>query len=322
MAKVFLYLDEYKMYSLSSQLFEGLTEEVVQYTSSENREEESQKGPVGSGKLLADIVAEQRGRQERRFLHDYAYTVFEQQLLDQDKVLDVEQAKIPEVADFRNASFVKVAGPITFSDMAAVQAVTKEFNRMMTALNYVSTAALRDAMKVLLELQMESAKGQQKSSLERQLKELLKPDKSTTMDPQFLSELSYMLEYAYGDHLEAQVRFPKDDRDINLFTAILDRASLREPADRIVKKYSRQSEQALTIFGIVTQHSTVPKHDVQVPGESTGGEDTDREDENDPQHLKIAIANMVEQLGHVEATFTGRLPDEIIIDPIAIYREL
>lgn len=46
MAKLFIYLDEYKMYSLSSQLFEGLTEEIVQISSRSKEETEEQKGPL------------------------------------------------------------------------------------------------------------------------------------------------------------------------------------------------------------------------------------------------------------------------------------
>ena len=48
----FVYLDNYKMYSISSQLFEGLTEYVVRSESKSQRDEESQKGPIGSGRVI------------------------------------------------------------------------------------------------------------------------------------------------------------------------------------------------------------------------------------------------------------------------------
>ena len=48
--KSFLYLDEYKMYSISSQLFEGLTEFSMDYRGTTNEGEERQSGPIGSGK--------------------------------------------------------------------------------------------------------------------------------------------------------------------------------------------------------------------------------------------------------------------------------
>lgn len=42
--KSFVYLDEYKMYSISSQLFEGLTEYVLSGKKSEYAKSEEQKG--------------------------------------------------------------------------------------------------------------------------------------------------------------------------------------------------------------------------------------------------------------------------------------
>ena len=56
MIKSFIYLDEQKMYSLSSQIFEGITEYVLSESGSENQNSESQKGPVGSGRVLADVI--------------------------------------------------------------------------------------------------------------------------------------------------------------------------------------------------------------------------------------------------------------------------
>lgn len=73
----FLYLDEYKMYSISAQIFGGLIESIVEFSGSEKIDKESQKGPFSSGRLMADIASEQAGRQERKFLQDYAYTIFE-----------------------------------------------------------------------------------------------------------------------------------------------------------------------------------------------------------------------------------------------------
>ena len=72
----FLYLDEYKMYSLFSQMFEGFTEYIVKDDEAKERETESQKGPIGSGRVLADLVTTKRGQEERRFLNDDAVHAF------------------------------------------------------------------------------------------------------------------------------------------------------------------------------------------------------------------------------------------------------
>lgn len=111
-AKLFVYLDEYKMYSISSQLFEGLTEEIIQYQSKEDEKKEEQQGPLGSGRLLGDIISESNGRAERRFLFDYAYTIFESRILDENLVSCISAESKEHQFDANERSFVKVTGKI------------------------------------------------------------------------------------------------------------------------------------------------------------------------------------------------------------------
>ena len=73
--KSFLYLDEYKMYSISSQLFEGLTEYVVHNERRENESSETQKGPMASGRILAEILSSSEQELSKKVLHDYSYTL-------------------------------------------------------------------------------------------------------------------------------------------------------------------------------------------------------------------------------------------------------
>lgn len=40
------------------------------------------------------------------------------------------------------------------------------------------------------------------------------------------------------------------------------------------------------------------------------------------EYLKEAVMNLVEGLSEVESEFSGKLANEIIVDPIAIYREI
>ena len=93
MIKNFIYLDEEKMYSLSSQLFEGVTEYVLNESSSEQGKSEEQKGPVGSGRVLGDILKNSERNTEKKFLNDYSYTIFEKKLLEEELVLIVSGDK-------------------------------------------------------------------------------------------------------------------------------------------------------------------------------------------------------------------------------------
>lgn len=55
-AKNLIYLDEEKMYSISSQIFEGITEYILNEEREVVDKSETQKGPIHSGKVLADVL--------------------------------------------------------------------------------------------------------------------------------------------------------------------------------------------------------------------------------------------------------------------------
>ena len=67
MIKNIIYLDEDKMYSLSSQLFEGVTEYVLNEKSLDKSESEQQKGPINSGKIVGDILKNSERNTEKSF---------------------------------------------------------------------------------------------------------------------------------------------------------------------------------------------------------------------------------------------------------------
>ncbi|WP_454047425.1 DUF6414 family protein [Chryseobacterium sp. Marseille-Q8038] len=63
----FIYLDNYKMYSISSQIFEGLTEYILKSENTNTKEKEEQKGPFFSGRVLADIIEKDTNYTEKNF---------------------------------------------------------------------------------------------------------------------------------------------------------------------------------------------------------------------------------------------------------------
>lgn len=56
MIKNILYLDVDKMYSMSSQVFEGVTEYILNEKTNGSEKKEEQKGPMASGRVLGDIL--------------------------------------------------------------------------------------------------------------------------------------------------------------------------------------------------------------------------------------------------------------------------
>lgn len=55
------------MYSISSQMFEGIAQELLKEETLENQDSETQGGPILSGKVLADVVKNTTESTEKNF---------------------------------------------------------------------------------------------------------------------------------------------------------------------------------------------------------------------------------------------------------------
>ena len=122
----------------------------------------------------------------------------------------------------------------------------------------------------------------------------------------FLNNLSYLLSYGFQDQLQLQIPLSSI-----IFSSDLNRAYLREKEASLIRKFSRKTEKAFTIFGMVTQFG----------GSNTLEKNLD-ESNNIPETPKELLMKLASDLTNVENSFTGKLPNEIVIDPIAVYTEL
>lgn len=313
MIRNFIYLDEDKMYSLSSQLFEGVTEYVLNESYSEKEEHETQKGPVGSGRVIGDILRNKERNTEKKFLNDYSYTIFEKKLIDEGKVLTNETLHSC-VGDGENDKFfIKIKSTAIFNDMNSIVHTMKNFNKIGQALTRVTTfeevEKLQARLRELNEVKpLDGSSKKEKIALEARLKKLADIDgmaKSVGMqkDQKFLDDLSFMLSYGFQDQLEVQL-----DVDDFIVTSNLNREHLRESEELVVRRYSRKTEIKFTLFGIITQCNSERIEDI--PDAVKGST------------LKEALMTLVAHLTKMESSFIGRLPNEIIVEPIALYTEI
>ncbi len=312
MIKNFIYLDEEKMYSLSSQIFEGVTEYVLNEKSSESENAESQKGPVGSGRILGDILRQVDKKTEKRFLSDFSYTLFEKKLLDDDKVIEVDEDFLIEGLRDKaeSISFIKVTAKAVFNDMKIIKETLKNFNSFGLALTHVTNVNEITETKNQLEKAKSTVKDRnQQSKLTYQDKAVMKiieqlaKERGFQFNQSYLDDLALILNYGFQDQLEIQMQLID-----SIVSANLKRNCLRESEELIIKKYSRQTECSFVMFGIVTQYNRDKLDDIK--------------ELNSTPSIKEALMNMVANLTNLEETFIGRLSNEVIIDPIALYTEL
>jgi hypothetical protein len=312
MIKNFIYLDTQKMYSLSSQIFEGVTDYIINENRSDTQDSETQKGPIGSGKVLADVINVSEKSTEKKFLHDYSYTIFEKHLIDNNLVFNYE---VPYLSaeelkkDTIKQPFIKVKGRATFNDANKITELFREFNSIGEALAYVTAFSELEKMKKGLEIEKASIiDPNQRLRFEKETKKKLNiknlaDSKGLQQDPEFLKNLELLTRYGFSNQFEIH-QICND----HIFTSCLIRDFLRETEDLLVKKYSRKTEREITVFGLISQGFEKFAPDLRENKEFS--------------NLKAGLLNIVEHLSNVEDSISGRQENEIIIDPVAAYFEL
>ena len=300
------------MYSILSQLFEGITDYLTRYKESTTEEMEGQKGPISTGRVVANILKSQSGTQEKKYLHDYSYILFEEELNESGKVLSISAEDIDEkIEQIDNAGFIAVRGKVVFNDMNILKSTIENFNQIGEALAYIVNFENMEEVRNQFEKVVENTKDRnQKAKLRQRLKnttnvEKLAKDQGLKQDKAFLEKMAFLLNYGFQDQFIVQMSIGQ-----YTFSTDCKRDNFRENEDLLVRKYSRIPEKEFVIVGTIAQNL----------GESINYVESN--EKQDPSHLKESIMTLVEGLSTVESEFTGKLENEIIIDPIAIYQEI
>lgn len=123
-----------------------------------------------------------------------------------------------------------------------------------------------------------------------------------------------MLNYGYKEQFEVKVYLSTDKEEIYLFSAPLTREYLKEQENLMINKFSRYSEKEFVIFGMITQSK---ENQETLPIK----ENVNPENVN-PENIKQAISLLILGILDIEKQFTGKIENEILIDPIAVYREI
>lgn len=305
MIKSIIYLDEAKMYSMSSQIFEGVTEYVLKEVSSTKEDSEEQKGPVGSGRVLADAMKLSERSVEKRFLHDHSLSLFEARLAELQLVDHVDSRAGSEL--IVSKSFVRVVARASFIDAAKITSMLNSFNEIGEALAHVTKYAEVDATRKEIQSLKDSLKDKAKLTELRQIEKKLTDtaefakQSGLYQDPKFLKHLALVTEFGFSDQLEVQQRVGE-----RLFSACLKRQYLRESEDLIIRKYSRKTEKILVVLGVVTQSHCAT-------------ENIEEEVTPEVMTMKEAVTNLVNHIAAIEGSLSGKASYEVVIDPIAVY---
>lgn len=305
--KSFIYLDEDKMYSISSQLFEGMTQYILQEETDGLNDVNSQKGNFLSGRFMADMMFQSRSKSEMRNLHDFAFNLFEKELENRGILYDVKCND--EISDLQDKGFVRIRGKIFFCDYARMQYIIENFNNIGRALGRLQGATFYEQIEEIKhnanetkDREKRNRQQQNAKYSEKQIENLLK-SAGLVLDEKYVKNLSTVMKFGYQDGFE--VRIILEDSPL-LFSAVINQSCLKENENVLISKYSRITEKEFTVIGVITQVGN-PKP--KLPN-------------NEGEDMKTATQGMHEMIANLEMHFNGRSSNECIIDPIAIFTEL
>ena len=305
--KSFIYLDDYKMYSFSSQLFEGITQYILKEDVQAAEEQHEQKGRILSGMFMADMMFQKNAQTEMRYLHDFAFNLFEKELVERDMLYEVQPENTIE--DLRDKGFVKIKGKIIFEDYTKILYMLEHFNEIGRSLGELQNAALIEEMKniksqtiVTNDREQKNKKKQVDKRIDKLFEDQLK-QQGLIIDEKARENIHRILSFGYRDCYEMRLSMENSPTQ---YSAIINQEYLKESETSLISKYSRLTEKEFTLIGVVSQAGS-PK--AIVP----------RIDGND---LKSAVVNIVEKMAELESQFNGRTENECIIDPIAIFTEI
>jgi hypothetical protein len=307
--KSFIYLDEYKLASLSSQIFEGMTDYVLKSEVDTHTENATQKGSLLKGSMMGDAITAGNASEEKRYLHDFAYTMFEKELLDRKKIYEITEEDTLETLS--SQKIVKITGKAIFDDYQAIIDTLSNFNSIGEAIAYCSMVSEGQDLKTLFNSCPQSndrnaktrAKVTQKV-IQQKWRDLLE-NAGLRLEDEKIDSLLTLLRFSFRGQMA--FRIIQQEADI-VALANLNKAYLRDPIEILIPRFSRKTEASLSLIGIVTQSG---QHKAEYIPSLIDGE-----------KMKSSVQNVISQLGDMEETFTGRLANELVVEPIAIYHEL
>ncbi|OCH05913.1 hypothetical protein A6D98_05965 [Aliivibrio fischeri] len=301
MIKNFIYLDEPKLYSFSSQLFEGITEYVLNEEQLDKKNKDT--STPSSSRVIADVIRETSSSTTKKFLHDHSFNLFEKELIASDLLLNLDESQLTyDKICQSNKSFIRIKAKGKFIDLRGLQHFLANFNEIGEA---VAALPLTSALQEIDKLKASNPKSIDAKNLQSKIDKEIKLQKANGKGLPSISIKNFntILEH-FGDDI---IRFEQIYNG-SIFTSCLNSNYLRDSLIAIYRKYSRKTAKEFVVIGTISHaDGTQDINDNEVP-----------DDAKVISHFK----HMGESLYEMEQIFTGKTDNEIIIEPIAIYTEI
>lgn len=233
----FIYLDTQKLYSIYSQLFNGFTESFISESSNIETKGESQKGPLGSGHSLNDLLEVASKSVEKKFLHDQAYSKLENYLEEKLLLQVISNSTQVTIDLLEGKPFVKIKALVRFDNYEKIKNFFRDFNKIGLAIATLSNFEKVKGLVAILEEQKSLVRDKGKiREIEQKinnLKDFKEVAKNTGLqqDSSFLEQLTTIMQFGYDNEFALS-----QEIDSKVFTTYLNRDFLRESPELIVRK--------------------------------------------------------------------------------------
>lgn len=311
----FIYLDVQRLASFFAQSREGLTTLVSLTESGAHKDVNEEREP---GKTIVLDVEKVRG--ETSVLHDHMYHLVEQEL--QSSILDATRLNCAEKGDIdslRRARLCRVRGAATVHDYHRLAMLLKKYNELGEAIAYTSSVGERGSVS--------SGRASTTGKKSNVGEQIAKSDAKAIaqrmglhIDDQFLKKLAMLTELFYGDSYEIQIT-PSGGNSRCLYRAILNKESLRVPAEKIRLLYGSPTISDWVLVGSVT-HVTGDQPTPTLSGQSFETPVSEAGEHNPISFRRAFIqcfeaVNLLQQLA-----LSNEGIIEVTVFPLAIYRDL
>lgn len=325
----FIYLDIEKLYSLYSQVFEGVADQILQSYEDEMQATDTQRRePNLEASDIETRIVEVSRRTENRFLLDHMYNKLEAKL--ESAITDVGGVNQNNYQDIIGNSFIiKATGTAEIEDFDRIKELFEQYNFLGEAMYYVSTFdrdSAREFEKIVdkQRYQIEMTKDKNKQSVaEKRLEKALIDHKQKLsdnalaagmgFDRMFLTYMAELTERYYPDRLDITITPQSEDKLVS-FRGVIDKKWLRQSPEFLRHLYSGLAS-GWTIIGPITH----------VPDQSSNADDKEdsKNDSDENKNMRSAYNNLIKAYYGLEKHFTTNASRiELIVSPLAIYREV
>lgn len=234
----FIYIDNNRLYSLYSQLYEGVVESLVESISysSENQRTE---------KKLEETIIDASVKTQNVILYDHIYNSLEEKMYPNLLIIDEKTIK----ENITPTSIIKVSGYVTIEDYEHLSFLMGNFNEIGLALANIQLFGKNGDIN--------STSKQSNNTVEKYAKE-----KGLILDKKFTSSIVKILENIHGNSMELLIETGYDNLDLG-FRALLDHEYLRLSPNVLRNLYGYKPCMKWTMVGEVTDISYISERYIE-----------------------------------------------------------